>query len=682
MATKLGISTTQLTALQYVADGSGTTVEGLTRVFDKLGKSMQKADDDNKKTEWAFKALGVSMQEVGALSEQELAAKLVRNYDLLGRSTKATVAITQLLGPSFREQIPAILDLGKGLDTYTKKALDFGAVASPALVKAGQEQETALQDLGLAWKGFANEVAESAGTLVKSVVESLSGVLNAVRKALAEMRQAREQAKETESIPQAERTALLKQARSEVYNGSNPNATEGDVNKRFKELMAQRNSASREADAEMQREMNRARSAEQARVQAAAATAGGVPSGNANARDAFKDALTDMQRSLTLTQTATEYERTLFEVQRGRYAEFSKSQKDELLSLANQIDKRNQLNSVAERQLDLIREYDQAEQQANETLKQRIDYENQASKANADRLRQGAQNIRTGISLMRPGQSSIERERDSDLAATALEAQRAIGELTPYIEGYEARVRQIREAEADATAAIREAARARQDYAADWTNGAKDAFASYLEDAGNVAKKTQDLFSSAFGKAEDALFEFVTTGKLNFKSLIASILSDIARYLIQTTIMAPIIASLRSLMGFADGGVFSGGSPMAFANGAAFMSGRVTPFANGTVVSSPTLFPMSGGGMGLMGEAGPEAIMPLNRDPSGRLGVKATGISNVSNTYAINISVGSVDSPERVEELSKSLKDAVIAITKQTVANEARRGGSLNPTRR
>ncbi|MFO1175470.1 MAG: phage tail tape measure protein [Paracoccaceae bacterium] len=61
-----------------------------------------------------------------------------------------------------------------------------------------------------------------------------------------------------------------------------------------------------------------------------------------------------------------------------------------------------------------------------------------------------------------------------------------------------------------------------------------------------------------------------------------------------------------------------------FADGAAFSQGRVTAFAKGGVVSAPTGFVMRGG-RGLMGEAGPEAIMPLARGADGRLGVQAAG---------------------------------------------------------
>ncbi|PIE14412.1 MAG: phage tail protein [Rhodobacterales bacterium] len=66
------------------------------------------------------------------------------------------------------------------------------------------------------------------------------------------------------------------------------------------------------------------------------------------------------------------------------------------------------------------------------------------------------------------------------------------------------------------------------------------------------------------------------------------------------------------------------GSIFPFADGAGFAQGRVMPFANGGVVSGPTTFPMRGG-TGLMGEAGPEAIMPLARGADGKLGVRSAG---------------------------------------------------------
>lgn len=75
-------------------------------------------------------------------------------------------------------------------------------------------------------------------------------------------------------------------------------------------------------------------------------------------------------------------------------------------------------------------------------------------------------------------------------------------------------------------------------------------------------------------------------------------------------------------VGFAKGGVVSGGVVWGGLLRGGPLSPRVTPFARGGVVAAPTYFPLTRG-LGLMGEAGAEAIMPLARGPDGRLGVRA-----------------------------------------------------------
>ncbi len=83
-----------------------------------------------------------------------------------------------------------------------------------------------------------------------------------------------------------------------------------------------------------------------------------------------------------------------------------------------------------------------------------------------------------------------------------------------------------------------------------------------------------------------------------------------------------------------------------FANGAGFAQGRVMPFARGGVVSQPTMFPMRGG-RGLMGEAGPEAIMPLARGADGRLGVQTSGAGARAVNVTVNVTTPDVKGFER-----------------------------------
>jgi phage-related minor tail protein len=102
-------------------------------------------------------------------------------------------------------------------------------------------------------------------------------------------------------------------------------------------------------------------------------------------------------------------------------------------------------------------------------------------------------------------------------------------------------------------------------------------------------------------------------------------LGQVGRALVDAAYSAavrPVTDHVAGLVTDVAGGVFGGMT--GFGKGAGFAQGRVMPFANGGVVQQATRFPMRGG-WGLMGEAGPEAILPLARGADGRLGVQSSG---------------------------------------------------------
>ncbi len=120
---------------------------------------------------------------------------------------------------------------------------------------------------------------------------------------------------------------------------------------------------------------------------------------------------------------------------------------------------------------------------------------------------------------------------------------------------------------------------------------------------------------------------------------------DVMRGLVRDVAVRSFDAALRPVQNAVGGGV--GGlvsgliGAFGFARGAAFTGGRISALARGGVVEGPTLFPMRGG-TGLMGEAGPEAVMPLTRGPDGRLGVAARGAGGGA-VVTVNIATPDVE---------------------------------------
>lgn len=139
-----------------------------------------------------------------------------------------------------------------------------------------------------------------------------------------------------------------------------------------------------------------------------------------------------------------------------------------------------------------------------------------------------------------------------------------------------------------------------------------EGFQKLADDGKNALKDLQFAVEGWGRKFTDTLATAVETGKLDFRSLAQSIIGDLLRMTIQAQITIPLFKAISGATGlFAKGGVFG-------------PSGQLTAFATGGVVTKPTLFAF-GSGTGLMGEAGPEAIMPLRRGAGGRLGVEASG---------------------------------------------------------
>lgn len=190
--------------------------------------------------------------------------------------------------------------------------------------------------------------------------------------------------------------------------------------------------------------------------------------------------------------------------------------------------------------------------------------------------------------------------------------------------------------------------------------GAKNAFATYAEEAGYTAKNAAEMFGKAFKGMEDALVNFVMTGKLNFSDLARSVIADLVRMQVQQSITKPLFASMQRVFGFATGGVMTADGPL-----------PLHAYASGGIASRPQLALFGEGSM-------PEAFVPL---PDGRrIPVKLEGqaAGAAGNTYHVSVAVDA--SGSRVQgdaagatELGRRIEGAV----RRVLVDEKRPGGLL-----
>jgi lambda family phage tail tape measure protein len=218
-----------------------------------------------------------------------------------------------------------------------------------------------------------------------------------------------------------------------------------------------------------------------------------------------------------------------------------------------------------------------------------------------------------------------------------------------------------------------------------------------VERVGEIANNITSAFAGAFDSIilgtdnlRNILGKFFQDVASAFSKMAAQIIADQLRMLVFNGIMKALGLFVPNPTGFSSSSTlsyFNATTPQFNfnANGNAFASNGIVPFAMGgtftnSVVSSPTLFKFADGAglsTGVMGEAGPEAIMPLKRGPGGRLGVEASGagggqpVSVVVNVDAKGTGVSGND------QGGNELGRAIAAAVQQELIRQQRPGGIL-----
>lgn len=218
----------------------------------------------------------------------------------------------------------------------------------------------------------------------------------------------------------------------------------------------------------------------------------------------------------------------------------------------------------------------------------------------------------------------------------------------------------------------------------DWTQGASRALDNFLAQGGNVAGMTENVFTNAFNGMADSIANFSVTGKGSFRSLTVSILADLAK--MEARIAASkLLGSVLAMFGFgtsAGGSTPSGAyssaalSVIPNADGGVYRSAGLSQYS-GSIVNRPTFFAFARGAA-VMGEAGPEAILPLRRGTNGKLGVAAAGAGGMimfSPQYHIAIKN---TGPDLGPQAMKAVYDMGKKAASDFLQQQGRDGGRLS----
>jgi lambda family phage tail tape measure protein len=611
MSQKTGIAVDQLNGLGFAASQAGGSLDSMVAAAGKLNKSIAEAGQGSGAQSDAFKALGISVNDAnGNLKTADVVMAEVADKFKTFKDGPEKVAIAlALFGKAGADIIPVLNDGGDAMRENIAYAKQYSGI-TVELTNQADNFNDSLGKLHVQQQGFANTMTAAVLPILQAIADETLGAAEQSDKfalATAVVRTVLE----SMVVVGSEVAFVFKGVGTEIGGiAAQLNAVAHGDFKGFTAISdAMKEDAERarvEHDKFIARIMDRTPSMVAIDgTPTAKKPAPRIPDGaaakqladeNAKLVAGVRESMAALKAEVDMGRQLTPVEKeiaTLYEkigVSKNKYT------LDTLLTVDALMQEKLATETVIREQGEAMKHAQERQDLRNKENKEiEAWFEKQQELYNeaAKTMRAYQQAYRVSLSGM--GQGDAERNRQAGIASLQDRFKGQPDLLEQSLKDWDKYL-------ADKTAAE-----------AKWQLGSQEALANYLVDVSNVYQSVGNMTIKTFKGMEDALVNFVMTGKLDFASLANSIISDMVRIAIQQSITKPLAASFLGM--FADGGAFGSGGVQAFASGGAFSN---------SIISNPTLFKFSGG-TGMMGEAGPEAIMPLARGPNGKLGVQATG---------------------------------------------------------
>ncbi|AOV21132.1 phage tail tape measure protein [Escherichia coli O157:H7] len=325
------------------------------------------------------------------------------------------------------------------------------------------------------------------------------------------------------------------------------------------------------------------------------------------AEDSFSRLLKQQKEQLALVGQNTELAKLKYQTALGELKTLTEMQKQELLRNATLIDQQKIREQLRSRE---------------ETLKN----ENAAARASNDAELLGYGQGERARERMRELQQIRDsfRQKDADL-----QSQYQTGDISEdfYRQALAQNAQYLSERPKDQAVFYAESDVQR----ADWQKGLQEGFSNWVDNASDYASQAAQLATEGISGMVNNITEMLNGNKVEWRSWASSVLQEISKVLMNAAIVNGIKTAANGMSG---AGGFLGsigdwlGGAVANAKGGVYTSANLSAYSN-SIVDTPTYFAFAKGA-GLMGEAGPEAIMPLTRAADGSLGVRAVGSMNGS----------------------------------------------------
>lgn len=667
-AKSLNMSTQSLLSWQYAAQKAGVSGDQMADIFKDIGDKIGDAVL-NKSGEAvdALDALGLSAKKLAGESPDK---QLIAISNALGniKTNAEKTTILESLGNDLSKLLPLLDQGGDKLQKYLKAAKDFGVAPDDADIENLVKVNSIFEDMETQINGVKIELATG---LAKVDLSNL-------QKSISDMGDVFKDPEVIKGITDLVggvvdlATWLVKVGAEagkliDLYKGGAPvgeNASKEEIERRIRNLTADledegfaasfnrigmdTNGKRKERDQLRQRLLIIETANNLPLTPAFAGNINDKPKnynknpGESNGKEkpdstakklesSFKSMETSYLRQINLIDTTgkktaevTEQQKLQFDIVSGKLTGLNESQKQRLEQLATEVDRLNAVKKANEENLKLA-EYISNLQRENANVAASLD----ADVIGAGLGDKARERMREQLNIER---EFLEKRED-------LQRRYQSGDIANQ-EDYDRYNQELDKALAERLDKYRSHYDQLDELQGNWLAGAQNGLANWVDTSSDYYTQVSDLVGNTLDGLVDNMADALSGNKDDWASWANSVLNELQKVLLRAIMVNTLksagdsgwfgslggmfgssVAGAASAGGATPSGAYTGAaSQLKFAKGGVMDSPDLSRFRNG-VVNSPTMFAFAKGA-GLMGEAGPEAIMPLTRTADGNLGVR------------------------------------------------------------